>query len=62
MKTGAIAIAAVCFVAFTGCVLKGPELRIGPPVEVKVERDGDRDHHRGGGKFCPPGLAKQGRC
>ena len=50
-------IVALSCVAFAGCVLKGPELRVGPPVDVKVEGDqGD------GGKFCPPGQAKKGRC
>ena len=56
-------IASVCCVAFAGCAVKGPEVRVGPeirvkpPVEVKVEGD-----NSGGGKFCPPGQAKKGRC
>ena len=57
MKLVSVVIVSVCCVAFAGCVLKGPELRVGPPVEVKV--DGDNS---GGGKFCPPGQAKKGRC
>lgn len=57
MKAASVVIAAVSCVAFAGCVLKGPELRVGPPVEVKVE--GDQGN---GGKFCPPGQAKKGRC
>jgi hypothetical protein len=48
-------ILAVCAIAFTGCVLKGPELRVNPPVTVELE--GERN-----GKFCPPGQAKKGRC
>lgn len=60
MKATSVVMAAVCCVAFAGCVLKGPELRVGPPIEVKVE--GDHPHHGGGGKFCPPGQAKKGRC
>jgi hypothetical protein len=57
MKTASALIASVCCVAFAGCVVKGPEVRVRPPVEVKIEGD---DH--GGGKFCPPGQAKKGRC
>lgn len=57
MKVTSVVIASVCCMAFAGCVLKGPEVRVGPPVEVKV--DGD---NAGGGKFCPPGQAKKGRC
>ncbi len=57
MKVTSVVIASVCCMAFAGCVLKGPEVRVGPPVEVKV--DGDNG---GGGKFCPPGQAKKGRC
>ena len=57
MKAASVVIASVCCVAFAGCVLKGPELRIGPPIEVKVEGDHGRE-----GKFCPPGQAKKGRC
>jgi hypothetical protein len=51
-------VVAVCCVAFVGCTIKGPEIRVKPPVEVKVEKDNDRD----GGGFCPPGQAKKGRC
>ena len=58
MKAASIVIASVCCMAFAGCAVKGPELRIGPPVEVKV----DGDNSGGGGKFCPPGQAKKGRC
>ena len=57
MKFASMVIAAVCCTAIGGCVLKGPELRVGPPVEVNVEND-----NGGGGKFCPPGQAKKGRC
>jgi len=57
MKLASMVIAAVCCAAVGGCVLKGPELRVGPPVEVNVEHD-----NGGGGKFCPPGQAKKGRC
>ena len=57
MKIASVLIAVVCCAAVGGCTLKGPELRVGPPVEVTV--DGDNG---GGGKFCPPGQAKKGRC
>lgn len=63
MRAVSMMIASVCCVAFAGCAVKGPELRVGPeirvkpPVEVKVEGD-----NSGGGKFCPPGQAKKGRC
>jgi hypothetical protein len=40
-------------VAFSGCVLRGPEIELKPPVEIKAEREG---------KFCPPGQAKKGNC
>lgn len=59
MKAASVVIAAVCCAAVGGCVVKGPEVRVKPPIEVKV--DGDH-HHGGGGKFCPPGQAKKGRC
>jgi hypothetical protein len=57
MRTGYLLVVSVCCVAFVGCTLKGPELRVKPPIEVKVEGD-----HERGGKFCPPGQAKKGRC
>ena len=57
MKIASVLVATVCCVAVGGCVLKGPELRVGSPIEVQVEGD-----NGGGGKFCPPGQAKKGRC
>lgn len=62
MKTASVLIASLCCVALAGCTLKGPELRVKPPVEVKVEGDHGHHHHGGNGKFCPPGQAKKGRC
>ena len=59
MKAASVVIASVCCVALAGCVVKGPEVRVRPPVEVKV--DGGSSNG-GGGKFCPPGQAKKGRC
>lgn len=58
MKTASVLVASVCCVAFAACTIKGPEVRVKPPIEVKVDHDDDRD----GGKFCPPGQAKKGRC
>ena len=58
MKVASVVIAAVCCVAFGGCVVKGPEIRVKPPIEVQVEDD----NNGGNGKFCPPGQAKKGRC
>jgi hypothetical protein len=57
MRTASVLVISACCLTFVGCTLKGPELRVKPPIEVKVERDDDR-----GGKFCPPGQAKKGRC
>jgi hypothetical protein len=47
MNIASVLIAAVCCVAVAGCVLKGPELRVGPPIEVKV--DGGNGGNGGGG-------------
>ena len=56
MKAARLFIVALCSVAFAGCVVKGPEVEVKPPIAITV--DGD-DH---GGKHCPPGQAKKGRC
>jgi hypothetical protein len=61
MQTVSLLIASLCCVALAGCTLKGPELRVKPPIEVKVEGEHGHDHG-GNGKFCPPGQAKKGRC
>jgi hypothetical protein len=58
MNIASAVVISVCCVAFAGCVVKGPEIRVKPPVEVKVEDDNNND----GRKFCPPGQAKKGRC
>ena len=60
MKTASVLAASLC-IALAGCTLKGPELRVKPPVEVKVEGDHGHDHGKDG-RFCPPGQAKKGRC
>jgi hypothetical protein len=46
-------LALVVCLAFGGCVVRGPEVVVKPPVEIKSEREG---------KFCPPGQAKKGNC
>ena len=57
VKLASVLVVSACAVAFVGCTIKGPEVRLKPPVEVKVEKDHDRD-----GRFCPPGQAKKGKC
>jgi hypothetical protein len=44
-------VIAVSLLVFGGCVVKGPEVRVGAPTDVKSE-----------GRFCPPGQAKKGNC
>lgn len=46
-------LALLTCLAFTGCVLRGPELEVKSPIEINAER---------GGTFCPPGQAKKGNC
>jgi hypothetical protein len=46
-------LALLTCLAFSGCVLRGPEIELKPPVEIKAEREG---------KFFPPGQAKKGNC
>jgi len=46
MKVASVLVASLCCLAVAGCTLKGPELRVKPPVEVKVE-GGHHDHDRG---------------
>ena len=57
MSRASIFVVSACVIAFAGCTIKGPEIRMKPPIEVSVEKDKDRD-----GGFCPPGQAKKGRC
>jgi hypothetical protein len=47
-------LASLCCFAISGCVLRGPELIVRTPVEVKPEPAGK--------SFCPPGQAKKGNC
>ena len=46
-----VVVVALSLLAFGGCVVKGPEVRVGQPADVKGE-----------GRFCPPGQAKKGNC
>jgi hypothetical protein len=46
-------VVSLCGLAFTGCVVRGPEFEVKPPIEVKAEP---------ARKFCPPGQAKKGNC
>ena len=41
--------------ALAACSIKGPEVSVKPPIEIKAEGGGN-------GKFCPPGQAKKGNC
>lgn len=59
MSRVSMLVVSVCCVAFAGCTIKGPEIRVKPPVEITVDKDDDRDRD---GRFCPPGQAKKGRC
>jgi len=43
----------------TGCEFTGPSVKVKGP---KVEIPGVEIGVQGGGKFCPPGQAKKGRC
>jgi hypothetical protein len=48
-------VASLCGLAFAGCVISGPEIRVKPPIEVRAEPASPS-------KFCPPGQAKKGNC
>jgi hypothetical protein len=48
-------LASIFVLGLGGCVLKGPELEVKPPVQIKTSGPSE-------GKFCPPGQAKKGNC
>jgi hypothetical protein len=48
-------VVSLCSLAFTGCVVRGPQIEVKPPIEVHAEPTGKS-------KFCPPGQAKKGNC
>ena len=50
----AVVLLAVFSLALSGCLLRGPEITVSPPVEVKAPPAGK--------SFCPPGQAKKGNC
>lgn len=55
MARTVLLLASLCCFAFSGCVLRGPEITVRSPGEVKSPPAGDRG-------FCPPGQAKKGNC
>ncbi len=59
MKTFRVCMLAVVIVGLTGCELVGPSIKVKGP-EIKIP--GVEVGVQGGGKFCPPGQAKKGRC
>ncbi|MFG6177711.1 hypothetical protein ACGTN6_10735 [Halomonas sp. THAF12] len=48
--------------ALVGCSYTPARIDAEPLVEFGDRHDHGHDRHRQGGGFCPPGLAKQGRC
>jgi hypothetical protein len=54
MTRGVVLLASLLCFAFTGCVLRGPQVTVRSPVEVKTAPQGK--------PFCPPGQAKKGNC
>lgn len=56
VKIASALLASVLCVTFGGCTIRGPEISVKPPIEIKTESSGH------GGKFCPPGQAKKGNC
>jgi hypothetical protein len=54
MARTVLLLASLCSVALSGCLLRGPEITVSPPVEVKAPPAGK--------SFCPPGQAKKGNC
>ncbi len=59
MKTLSFLMLGGLMVLLTGCELTGPSVKVKGP-EVKIP--GVEVGIQGGGKFCPPGQAKKGRC
>jgi hypothetical protein len=49
-------------VEIRGVPVKYYKIPPGHAKKLKAKMDNDDDHGKGGGKGCPPGLAKQGRC
>jgi hypothetical protein len=54
MARGLVLLASLCCFAISGCLLRGPEITVKSPVEVRSAPAGK--------SFCPPGQAKKGNC
>jgi hypothetical protein len=50
-----VVVVSVLGMACSGCSVTGPQIKVGPPVEIKAAP-------AKGGTFCPPGQAKKGNC
>ncbi len=59
MKTSAAIMICAMMVWMTSCQFTGPSVKVEGP---KVKIPGVEIGVQGGGKFCPPGQAKKGRC
>jgi hypothetical protein len=57
VRIASLLLASVFALGLGGCVLKGPEIEMKPPIEIKTGSP-----HPSGGGFCPPGQAKKGNC
>lgn len=57
MKLFTTVLTAAVLLGLSGCEIRGPSIRVKPPVEVIV--DGNSG---GGAKHCPPGQGKKGNC
>lgn len=53
MAIAPLLLASLFVLAFGGCVVRGPEIEVKPPIEIKTGSPG---------KHCPPGQAKKGNC
>jgi hypothetical protein len=54
MARGVVLLATLCCFAFSGCLLRGPEVTVKSPGEIRTAPAGPG--------FCPPGQAKKGNC
>jgi hypothetical protein len=54
MARGIVLLVSLFCFAFSGCVLRGPQVTVGPRIEMKTQPPGK--------SFCPPGQAKKGNC
>lgn len=60
MRLSALVCASLVVLLFAGCTARvtPPKVEVETAGPVQVEVGGKQS----GGKFCPPGLRKQGRC